>query len=556
MVLLLIKREASSESKLIDDIFCFSAFSLIFLLIFYQSNNLLWPLLVPVFHGGSILNGLIAILLYLKALGRKSKAYEMFLYSHMVISSFSDPLVVAQFYIPLALITILIWVYRCISAQAGVRIAGLVLLSSFVGIFSQKLCTSHGIFKIYSRLNLNETIIFFSDFIKNYFSEFSSTYLANFYIVASFVLMLLVAFYFVRVRSDYLNSYLVNFRKKIVLTLFPFFSIMVFLFSYRFTSAFPILTVHGLVLFFVPPVAFFMAIMLARLRYISIFQSMLIVVVLILVFFDRQFFVFDNSSAFSREYYPAVAALDEISRKYKLKYGFSDYLTSKGWSILNRSGLFINQLGGELEPMLWVTNAQWYLKDKVDYKYPDYNFIVAGNLPGEKIIEKFGVPREKISIDANNSVFIYDRPSDIKFRNFFKVNLYQYLNYFPDLAQPNNNRLKQYKPDMSSSDEGLKISNHNEYVVDFDRYTFGNVLETSLSSECSYNISVNTADDSRISMLNIPKGTGNLLSRHYICVKSISDVRPVTYLKVIANEDNEKCSIGDAFIYEDKLCEP
>ncbi|MBF0480771.1 MAG: hypothetical protein HQK81_06715 [Desulfovibrionaceae bacterium] len=580
-LLLLIKREVNTKAEFIDDFLNFSIFSLICILILYNSQTLLWSLLMPVFHGGSILNGLIAILLFLKILKSKSKLLEVILYLHIIISSFSDPLVVAQFYIPLAVIAILAWICRFISTVDGGRMSLLVLAASFLGIISQKILTRLGIFTVYSRLKYREITDIFREFSHSYFSLFDSSHIANICIIISFSTLTVFSLYFLRSRSSFLNRYRNDLKAKYALIIFPFLSIIAFIFAHRFTSPFPITVAHGIILYFVPLASIFVLISMIKSTYHPIIRVFFTMFISILFVSHVGELKFSSNDEFIRNYYPNVAALDEVSQKYNLKYGLTDYWTAKPWSFLSHTSIFINQLNKNFEPDFWVTNADWFIRDKGHNGYPEYNFIIAKrtpgdvsgenlpvHMPGERspsdvtgdrlsddiILEKFGAPRVRVNLDDYTAVFIYDRDSDMKFRNFLKIKLFQYLHRSVDFAQPKNNRLKLYKEDGSSWDKGLKLSRGAEYVVDFDHATAGNVLETSLSGECSYNISVHAVDDSQIAALNIPKGVDGVLARHFLCVKKANDSRQVAYLKVVPVEDNDKCGIGDAFIYEDAFC--
>ncbi len=98
-----------------------------------------------------------------------------------------------------------------------------------------------------------------------------------------------------------------------------------------------------------------------------------------------------------------IICITNLSKKYNLKKGISDYWNAKYITFFSNNQLLINQYTSELEEYYWINNKNNY---KNNDEYLIYNFIITNRLNESKILEFIGIPDFKEKCGENN-IWIY-----------------------------------------------------------------------------------------------------------------------------------------------------
>jgi hypothetical protein len=107
--------------------------------------------------------------------------------------------------------------------------------------------------------------------------------------------------------------------------------------------------------------------------------------------------------------------MDELARQENLRYGYAGYWQARMITLLSTRGLRAYAVDGVLNPLLWVSNREWYRESLEDRKRrPRIDFVVLDD-PGWKIsregaVRVLGEPTREVRYD-NTRVLIYSPPA-------------------------------------------------------------------------------------------------------------------------------------------------
>ena len=113
--------------------------------------------------------------------------------------------------------------------------------------------------------------------------------------------------------------------------------------------------------------------------------------------------------------------LDRVIESRDLHGGYGTYWTARTITYRTETAARVIPLTEDFRPNPWVYNSEGFLPNRQSAASRRvYDFIVPLPIPVEEIVERFGEPAYRE--DCNGlEVLVYDRESDISFRNFARV---------------------------------------------------------------------------------------------------------------------------------------
>jgi hypothetical protein len=117
--------------------------------------------------------------------------------------------------------------------------------------------------------------------------------------------------------------------------------------------------------------------------------------------------------------YPAsVRCIDALATRIGTRSGLGDYWSAKFVRELSHKGVEVNQVDQGLARFEWITNPDWFATtDGPTRQAPQYGFVIANNLPMDRIVATFGEPAERVDC-AGLQVLVYGRPGDTVLRTW------------------------------------------------------------------------------------------------------------------------------------------
>ncbi len=108
---------------------------------------------------------------------------------------------------------------------------------------------------------------------------------------------------------------------------------------------------------------------------------------------------------------PLVQFMDDLAPGHGLRYGYAGYWQARQITLLSKRGLRAYAVDGMLNPLLWVSNRQWYfaaLEDRT--KRPPVDFVILDDplwkISREAVVRVLGQPHREVSFDKTR-VMIY-----------------------------------------------------------------------------------------------------------------------------------------------------
>jgi len=393
-------------------------------------------------HSGAILVGLMASSIILDAIKNKFTVISAILFFILCfLGSFSDKIIIVQFFIPLVVTLFFFYIRRLISRQILLITLGLIVLGVSVSTIITKLLTNV--------LNLFQAVDYKILFPENSFEISTNAlifYLEYFFTNITILLLASIVSFIACIIILYQNRKYFFYKKSNLLEidsltrLFLFF-ITFYLLLVLASVAFPlIINVGKLAIVSGDEIRFgldtgirwsqpayilsffILAIIISKYRdrLTFGFKAGISITIFILYFvaiiFQAQYFELKN---LNYPYPEEVQCFDDLASQYNVKNGLGLYQYARRWTIISRAGLRINGLRSNLEIRSAINNLAWYREDpqKLEGEYLEYQFIVTYALDKELITQKFGTPAYKERC-GQFEVYIYNKEKDVAFRRF------------------------------------------------------------------------------------------------------------------------------------------
>jgi hypothetical protein len=108
---------------------------------------------------------------------------------------------------------------------------------------------------------------------------------------------------------------------------------------------------------------------------------------------------------------PLVRFMDEIAPVKRLRYGYAGYWQARQITLLSRSGVRAYAVDAGMNPLLWVSNEEWYRQLQNDGDAPPkVDFVVLDDpvwkISREAAVQKFGEPLSELQIQGTR-ILIY-----------------------------------------------------------------------------------------------------------------------------------------------------
>ena len=110
---------------------------------------------------------------------------------------------------------------------------------------------------------------------------------------------------------------------------------------------------------------------------------------------------------------PLVQFLDDLARRENLRYGYAGYWQARLITLLSQRGLRAYAVDGVLNPLLWVSNREWYFESVEDRsRRPKIDFVVlddpAWKISREGAVRALGEPAREVRFE-NTRILLYSR---------------------------------------------------------------------------------------------------------------------------------------------------
>ena len=260
-----------------------------------------------------------------------------------------------------------------------------------------------------------------------------------------------------------------------------------------------------------------------------------------------------EADGLSLPYPKSVQRLDKLSKEHGFRYGYGYYWHAKFITVFSREGVRVNQLDKNLGFFQWMNNNAWYcsIPGGNNAKYPKYEFILVTPSTRQTVAEKFGKPAAVEYCDGLE-VHLYDRKSDVAFRNFLRVPALMINDRDLPASPSSPEYLSLYKPDGSASSApgNLEIPADGDVSIQFDPPARGEIIEFAADSDGEYLLHF-LAKDKPIDTLTVPKGAGAGLKIRYLLLPESIKEEPFDTLVIHNLASVGATRVGHIFIYDD-----
>ncbi len=553
------------------------------LLIGHDGVYLLLFVLMPSCHAGVILAGILFLALTIRMfrnpMSRVLTAIWILLSG---VSIASDPFFFVQFFAPVVFCMYLF--RRRASFPEGPSLAKIVLLcvpslALFIAIqaVARKLFYLGADFVGPMIVQITELKPLFRDVYKEIGPIIESNLLTMLLVITSVLSALVILVWIIwktyKIKLNKISSTILSYRLKIC------FCMLVFLISMLVSMFFPILTNYtrrqtGLPRYFQPLYvypAIIISIGLSLLLAEYTHKTIKAIVISVLFLGCVLGVVFRGSDMWPKhlcERPSLVEYLDKLNVDTGLTCGMGSYWLAKPTTILSQKSMHVDTIWYPWGIFPHISNLYWYSDPNQGYlkRLRKYEFIVPYDGLSERFItEKFGHPAKiyenpSISIRPVGGIFegpvmrvmIYNRKSDIGFRNYLYIPML-ILTKMPMPSRIQNPRnLQQYKLEGKVYNiQNCSVLSPGEYLkVEFNPPAEGDILEICAESNNIYEIEVQYTDG-RKEKLQVPVQQGYGLSRRLLSLNNSEGNSQVSFIIIhpIAGED--KYVVGHVYVYKD-----
>jgi hypothetical protein len=253
--------------------------------------------------------------------------------------------------------------------------------------------------------------------------------------------------------------------------------------------------------------------------------------------------------------YPkSIECLDKLAEIYNLHYGYGRYWHARYITILSRRGVRVNQVWLEnLTPREWFNNRAWFCAapKHAGGRYPKYDFIMVTPSTRATIEEKFGKPAHKeycYGIEAN----VYNRESDIAFRNFLRLPAYIALGRELPSSPVSPESLGIFKPEGASWEApgNVIIPEDGKLVARFDPPVANEIIEIAADGDDEYSIHF-LSGETVLGSLIVPLTSKPDIQIRYLRLPEAVRNKSFDRLEIQPSKGDGHYSVGHIFLYDD-----
>jgi hypothetical protein len=253
--------------------------------------------------------------------------------------------------------------------------------------------------------------------------------------------------------------------------------------------------------------------------------------------------------------YPkSIECLDKLAEAHNLHYGYGGYWHARFITIFSRRGVRVNQLLlDKLALHEWFNNTAplCAAPRHAGGGYPKYDFILVTPSTRGTIEEKFGRPAHKEycrGIETN----IYNRESDIAFRNFLRLPAYLALGRELPSSPVSPESLGIFKAEGASWDApgNVVIPEDGRLVARFDPPVANEIIEIAADGDDEYLIHF-LSGETLLGSLIVPLTSKPDIQIRYLRLPGSVRKKSFDRLEIQPTRGDGNYSIGHIFLYDD-----
>lgn len=528
-----------------------------------RNNALAFYLLLPCNHTGALLCGIWIFLLVKRMALRGGNWKAMLGLSLLVIAStFSDLWLIPQFIAPIILSILVFSALRYIRWPLALGLSVNIALSAALGKYLIREMRKYGIFNI-PRSRVKESEEYLHAYLRD-LSHIVQHQPLLFALIAIFIILTLAFFWSKRKELLRPNERSAETRDEDFNLRFSLFFILIASLA---SLAAPIAlkkwgsmeNIRYLLPFFALPPLGLGALLAHSLRAwpakrLWIAGTMLTAVCLGFSSHNIKYF---RRSDLALPYRESFRKMERHLAGRNMLYGYGNYWYARLLTLESRRGLQINEIHPDVYMNQWMNNPNRYfgLPGSNHGEYPAYTFILMNGIESPRVLAQFGEPAQKLRFEENDEaleVWIYNRPQDVKFRNFCRTAAFFRAFRRPESKPVVYSDLAQYIADGTYWEDSdlFPVPADLTLEVKYDQPLSGDVLEISADANDKYHVTL-LSEGETIGELDLPPMLGGNMRARFLPLPSEAANRPIDTIQLRPDNDAAPFLLGHLALYKD-----
>lgn len=375
--------------------------------------------LLPVYHSGALINGLIILFFWLYAVKNKlNKTVSILVFIFSFISTVSDQWWIIWFGLPIGILGLILIFLKKYKQKELFIFLFVMGFGVVVGELASFLIAKHELI-YFSKVPIGNPQFSYWKQFSLIFTDLVDLFSNSFVTTGLFVLTFFSAY-----RS--FNSFF-NDKKSIDQNILKFNLNFIAVAS----IVIPLIVIFGLRLWekwnyrYIFPLFYFSWLIpgLMLLKFLSTKKKYLTLIYFIPSFLFLQLAPQKNKSDYDNPFQlvfqkhdQGFVCIDLVSKAHNLKFGASEYWLAKQVTEISNAGIHINQFTYHFEPLHWMNNLNWYFQEDKKNKFVNYDFFLSSHTDEsvKKILSTFGMPTD-INLCGKFIFFIYKNEKKLAF---------------------------------------------------------------------------------------------------------------------------------------------
>ncbi|MBF0481660.1 MAG: hypothetical protein HQK81_15455 [Desulfovibrionaceae bacterium] len=524
----------------------------LFALVFYRTAILEYAL-IPVFHGGAAVLGLGVLYLALGCLEGERRLRSLWIMSAVILAGvFSDGVVLYSYVAPLLITLFLLILSRSAQPRSLVRLILAAAAAGALGFTLRDAANRFGWFAIDVKVPL--TLEFFQTRLTSLLGEHFGQFFRGGLSGAGLAVLMVLTLAPLAARGIAAAKSARGLSIPAGRAMLALFTAVAPLFTALFYVVFidrEIMLFRAMSIVIVPyflGAAFFMLCDVPRDR---IKILLLVLACVVMAWLRREALVFGPQGHLT-ERAAFTAAFDDVAGRLGLSRGFAKPELAKLLTKFAVPPVWINQITGDLGPHHYVDNLEWYVFEK-DFTCRSYDFIIETPEMTPKLLDSFGQPRARLPY-RGYEIWVYDRDSDLAFRNVMKARVLAALGRGDLISSPVIRELRQRRANGAAclAESCVYVHPGAGLSIDFDPPAVHDVLEISLAGDAAYSLQARGEQGEVVQEFETPRISGNAVLRtHFFKIGGDARSGKIKTVTVTTLDGQGKFAVGHAFLYDD-----
>jgi len=523
-----------------------------FVLVFYRTAILDYTL-IPVFHGGSAVLGLGALYLALGQIyGPRPVRSLWLLFAVILAGVFSDGVLLYSYLVPILLTLCLLALFRIGEIRGLARLFLAVAAAAALGYTLRDAANRFGWFAIDQKVPL--TLEFFRTRLTAFLGEHFGQFLQGGLSATGLGVLLVAAL-------APFASVVLHGGKTVPASAAQTGRAMLALF----TALAPIFTGLFYVVFIDREIMMFRALAIVIVPFFlgaawimasggpgdRVKIALLVLACLAVAFLRRDELVL-GPRGHLKDHAEFTGAFDAVAGPYCLRRGFARPELAKHLTLFTQTPVWINQITDSFAPHHYVDNLEWYVFEKGE-RCRRYDFIIEPPDMAPKLLDAFGEPRARLPY-RGYEIWVYDRESDLSFRNVMKSRILAALGRSDLISLPVIRELRRQQANGTPcrAETCVYVPPGPGLAIAFAPPADHDVLEIALAEDAAYVLTVQNDRDEVVQSIDVPRVSGNAALRtHYYKLGEKGRSGPVKTVTVMTQNGQGKFAVGQASVYDD-----